>query len=94
MVLAAAPHKNRWIRNGTVLTVGSMSDVQKVAWVRRVARSGSARVIREAAGLSASEIARAIEVSPAAVSRWERGQRVPREEAAERWADLLRGLSA
>jgi transcriptional regulator with XRE-family HTH domain len=68
-------------------------DVQQVSWVRRLARSGGARVIREGAGFSASEIARELGVSPAAVSRWERGERVPREAAAERWAALLRRLA-
>jgi transcriptional regulator with XRE-family HTH domain len=69
-------------------------DVQQVAWVRRLARNGNARVIREGAGLSASEIARELGVSPAAVSRWERGERSPRGKAAEEWAALLRRLSA
>jgi len=69
-------------------------DVQQVVWVRRVAREGAARHIREAAGLSASEVARQLGVSPAAVSRWERGERVPRGELAERWAEVLRALAA
>jgi transcriptional regulator with XRE-family HTH domain len=69
-------------------------DVQQVAWVRRLAHNGSARVIREGAGLSASEVARELGVSPAAVSRWERGKRTPRGKSAEEWAALLRKLSA
>jgi transcriptional regulator with XRE-family HTH domain len=68
-------------------------DVRQVAWVRRLARNGNARVIREGAGLSASEIARELGVSPAAVSRWERGERTPRGKSAEAWAAVLRRLS-
>jgi transcriptional regulator with XRE-family HTH domain len=67
-------------------------NVQDVSWVRHLGRTGGARVIREGAGFSASEIARQLGVSPAAVSRWERGERVPRGEVAEQWAHLLRRL--
>jgi transcriptional regulator with XRE-family HTH domain len=64
-----------------------------VVWVRRLARNGGARAIREGAGISASEVARLIGVTPGAVSRWERGTRVPRGKIAEEWAALLRRLS-
>ena len=69
-------------------------NVEQVVWVRRVARSGNARLIREACGLSASEVARELGVSPATVSRWERGERSPRGKPAEEWAALLRRLAA
>ena len=69
-------------------------DVEEVIWIRRLALNGGARVIREGAGITASEVARELGVSPAAVSRWERGERAPREDAAEGWAALLRRLSA
>jgi len=71
----------------------AVPDVQTVAWVRRLARTGTARLIREGAGISASEMARALGVSPAAVSRWERGERAPKSDLAEAWAALLRRLS-
>jgi transcriptional regulator with XRE-family HTH domain len=67
-------------------------NLDDVTWIRRLARNGGARVIRESAGLSASEVARELNKSPATVSRWERGERVPRGEAAEHWARLLRQL--
>jgi transcriptional regulator with XRE-family HTH domain len=70
-----------------------MSDLERIAWVRRLARNGGARAIREAAGVSASELARAIDASPGAVSSWERGLRLPREEAALRYAHALEELS-
>jgi transcriptional regulator with XRE-family HTH domain len=69
-------------------------NVQQIVWVRRLARNGNARQIREGTGLSASEVARELGVSPGAVSRWERGQRAPRGEVATKWAALLRRLSA
>ena len=59
--------------------------MQDVSWVRQLGRTGGARVIREGAGFTAP-IARELGVSPATVSRWERGQRSPRSEVAERWA--------
>jgi transcriptional regulator with XRE-family HTH domain len=67
-------------------------NVHDVSWVRQLARSGGARAIREGAGISGSEMARELDKSPSALSRWERGERVPRGEAAEAWARLLREL--
>jgi transcriptional regulator with XRE-family HTH domain len=69
-------------------------NVEQVAWIRRVARDGRARDIRESAGITASEVARILGVPPSTVCRWERGERVPREQYAERWAELLRRMSA
>jgi transcriptional regulator with XRE-family HTH domain len=68
-------------------------DVEAVVWTRRVARNGGARAIREGAGLTASEVARELGVTTGALSRWERGQRVPRTDAAVRWAVLLRRMT-
>jgi transcriptional regulator with XRE-family HTH domain len=69
-------------------------ELEAVAWLRRVAGNGGARAIRERAGISASEIARELNVSPSTVSRWERGERIPRPDVAERWARLLHVLAA
>lgn len=69
-------------------------NVELVAWVRRLAKTGAARAIRESTGFSASEIARELDVSPATVCRWERGLRVPGEHDAERWALVLKRMSA
>lgn len=59
---------------------------------RRLARSGDARRIRTASGLSLSEVASAISVSPAAVSRWESGQRRPYGRPALAYARLLSSI--
>jgi transcriptional regulator with XRE-family HTH domain len=70
-----------------------MSAIERVAWVRQLAKNGGARAIREAAGVTASELARSIDASPGAVSLWERGLRLPREAAALRYATVLEELS-
>jgi transcriptional regulator with XRE-family HTH domain len=66
--------------------------VAEVTWARRLAKNGTARLIREGAGLSTVELARELGVSPGAVSLWERGRRVPRGDVAERYAQVLRQL--
>jgi DNA-binding XRE family transcriptional regulator len=71
----------------------STSSIERVAWIRALVKNGGARAIREAAGVSAAELARSIDASPAAVSLWERGLRYPREATALRYAAVLEGLS-
>jgi DNA-binding transcriptional regulator YiaG len=56
---------------------------------RRALSDGRARALREAAGLSQSEVARTVRVTPQAVTRWETGSRVPRGDAALRYARFL-----
>jgi transcriptional regulator with XRE-family HTH domain len=68
-------------------------ELGNIAWTRQACRTGAARAIRRAAGLSLAEIARAVGSTPSAVSRWERGLRVPRAEAAQRYGALLRELA-
>jgi transcriptional regulator with XRE-family HTH domain len=70
-----------------------MVELADVTWIRRLAANGGARAIREAAHLSVSEVARELGVSPASVSRWERGLRAPRGRVAERWAEILHKLA-
>lgn len=60
---------------------------------REFSRSGEAVRIREAAGLSQSEVAAVVDVSAATVSRWEAGERTPRGKPAARWARLLDDLN-
>ena len=46
-------------------------------------------MIREAAGLSMHEVARAIGADPSTVFRWESGERVPSGELAVAYRDFL-----
>lgn len=70
------------------------TNLERLAWMRElVATPGAARAIREAAGLSQAEQAAALNVTQTAVSRWERGERVPRGQAAQDYARLLERLA-
>lgn len=64
-------------------------DVQGLALVRDLAHSGQARLRRENARLSLSEIARTCGVDTATVWRWETGRRRPRGAPALRYLQLL-----
>jgi DNA-binding transcriptional regulator YiaG len=61
--------------------------------VRDLAQRGQARRIRLRAGLSLAEVADPVGVTPAAVYRWEVGDRRPRGEAALRYLALLDELT-
>lgn len=60
-----------------------------VGELRELAESGRAREIRIARHVGLRELARAIEASPSAVSRWETGRNAPRGTAALKWARFL-----
>jgi DNA-binding transcriptional regulator YiaG len=70
---------------------GSMTTRQalQLTEARRLLRSGEARAIRQAAGLSLEEVARVCGVTPGAVSRWETSNRRPTGDAAVQFASLL-----
>ena len=61
----------------------------KLARARRLTATGAARSIRQAARVSLTELASEIGVAVSTLWRWECGQRQPRGEPAERYADLL-----
>lgn len=63
-----------------------------LAAVRRLTASGEAQQILDAAQVSKSEAARTVDVSPAAISRWNAGQRRPCGAAAVRYGKLLEQL--
>jgi transcriptional regulator with XRE-family HTH domain len=69
-----------------------MSDTRLLLEARDAARTGRAQRIREATGLSQSEVARLAGVRPSTVNRWEKRQRVPHGDVAVRWARVLRDL--
>lgn len=76
-------------------TVGyvDIDDTIELSRLRTMLRSGAARSVRLAAGLTLGDVARAVGVGKPTVLRWETGERIPRaDEAALRYWALLRGL--
>jgi len=69
-------------------------DALALVRVRALVRSGAARRVRQAAGLTKVEVARSIGTSHACVSRWEDGLRVPQGAPAIRYLRLLERLAA
>ncbi|MGI8406961.1 MAG: helix-turn-helix domain-containing protein [Actinomycetota bacterium] len=67
-------------------------ELTRLVRVRSLTRSGAAKSIRVAAGLSLREVAQSIEVSPATILRWERRDRVPQGDRALRYLSVLEGL--
>ena len=76
------------------MTCMNEEDLLLVAQARADAKSGRAREIRRAAGVSQAEVAGTCRVAPAAVSLWETGHRVPRGQPAVRYGRVLRMLDA
>jgi DNA-binding XRE family transcriptional regulator len=64
-------------------------EVLELAVVRDMARTGKARDLRIAAGLSLAEVARDVGVSTTTIHNWERGRFSPRGEPAARYGRLL-----
>jgi transcriptional regulator with XRE-family HTH domain len=67
-------------------------DTISLAQARSFTRSGAARAVRVAAGLSLREMAEPLGVAPSTVLRWERCERSPRGEKALAYKKLLDGL--
>lgn len=78
-------------------TVGPMSAntlvLRELGRVRRLVATGAAQAIREAAGATVAEVARAADVDRVSVHRWESGRRVPHGDAAIRYLRVLDELS-
>jgi DNA-binding transcriptional regulator YiaG len=56
--------------------------------------SGRARQLREGARLTTVAMARQLDVSPSAVTKWELGMRLPKGANARKYARLLSRLAA
>jgi DNA-binding transcriptional regulator YiaG len=56
--------------------------------------SGTARSLRERAGLTTVAVGRQLDVSPATISKWELGLRLPQGANARKYARLLSRLAA
>ena len=70
----------------------SKNDTALLIEGRVAAMSGRGKDVREAVGLTQSDIARMVGVTPAAVSRWEAGGRLPTAKCAISYGRALRQL--
>lgn len=70
-----------------------INDIGRLALARRICTSGEARKRRLAAQLSLREVADACGVDPAAIQKWETGQRLPRRDAALRYLAVIEMIS-
>lgn len=66
-----------------------MAEDERIALVRRMARTGEARAIRRAADLPTRTIAVLVGVSRQTVVRWEAGTRAPSGPRALAYMELL-----
>jgi transcriptional regulator with XRE-family HTH domain len=57
-------------------------------------QSGTARQLREKAGLSRGDVAQEAGVPEGVYGRWERQERLPRADVAERLYDIFENLAA
>jgi transcriptional regulator with XRE-family HTH domain len=69
------------------------SDLLRHSRLSALLETGAARSVRQAHGLTLSVFAAEIGVTPAALSRWELGQRRPRRASALRYLDALEQLT-
>jgi DNA-binding transcriptional regulator YiaG len=67
-------------------------ELSRIAWVRSLAKSGAAKSIRVAAGVSLPEAARAVPCAVSTYWRWEHGERVPSTDLALPYATVLETL--
>jgi len=68
-------------------------ELLRLSRVHTLIDTGAARLIREQSGLRLGDLADQLEVSPAALSRWETGHRRPRRVVALRYLDQLETLT-
>jgi DNA-binding transcriptional regulator YiaG len=71
------------------MEIETAQDLVTLSRLRGLVKSGTARAVRAAAGLSIAEMARAAQVSTRSIQRWERGQTTPHGDAAVRYGRLL-----
>jgi DNA-binding transcriptional regulator YiaG len=65
------------------------SDLKARTLARETCQSGLAPILRQALHLSIREVAEAVDVDPATVSRWERRLAVPTGNGATRFGELI-----
>jgi DNA-binding transcriptional regulator YiaG len=71
----------------------SSNSMRDLLELRGLIESGRAQELREDAGLSATAMARDLDVNPSQVLRWEQGKRFPNGPNARKYARTLRRLA-
>jgi DNA-binding transcriptional regulator YiaG len=66
-----------------------MTEASALKWVRGLVRVGRLAEVRWEAGLSQSDVARALRINQSAVSRWESGKTRPRGRHAVALRELI-----
>jgi transcriptional regulator with XRE-family HTH domain len=69
-----------------------MDDLKLLIEGRSAVETGRGPQLRELAGLTQAEVAELVGVTPAAISRWEAGSRVPSGPSAITYAKTLRRI--
>lgn len=83
----------QWGGSVPLVSMNNAHSLVTLARLRSRLRTGEARAIREAVGVSYAEAARAARVSPESVRRWEAGLSVPHAAAGLRYARTLETLA-
>jgi transcriptional regulator with XRE-family HTH domain len=76
----------------TVTRALKPGDLAAIGIVRRAAKNGVTKKVREAANLSQPELGLGCGVSHVSILRWERGDRSPNGMGAVRYAAIIRAL--
>lgn len=72
----------------------AISSLAPLARGRQLVNEGRARVVREALGLSAADVAALVGCSGSAVFMWERGERRPSGDVGRRYCELIYEMAA
>lgn len=97
MLSLLRPSVSVWRRLTIVANMVNMTSaadelVSRVRLRQQLPQPRVCRAIREAHGVTQTELATAIGVSRQTLIHWEQGQRAPRRESAERYAQVLLAL--
>lgn len=72
----------------------ALADLPKLVQALRLGETGRGRRVRERSGISVRQLALALGVNQADLSRWERGLSRPRSVSALRWLEAVETLDA
>lgn len=75
-----------------ILGMTEQAKAWMIAWVREQCVNGEARRERQRLKLSEAQVGAVVGTSEVNISRWERGIRLPRKDAALRYAKALRQM--